>query len=457
MRFKTPLYLTLLFSAMTFQSCREDFDYETITTGLSFNRDTVNVDTVFNHRKSETYVLKVYNADKDNKLIPKIYLNRGSDSYYELNVDGRAGKSFENIAIRGKDSLFVFVEIHAKDANTNPLYEDDLIFETATDSKRVKLLSWVEKADFLKDQTLATANWDQNTAKVIQGKVTVTNSLNISSGTKVYFEKDASLTIGENANFTVEGSVDHFVKFRSARHDSRYDSLPNQWNKIELRPNSISTINYAKIIGGDTGLEVNKAKLDLSNSYIVNHQSYGILARDAEINGHNLILNNANLAALAILDGGKYAFYHSTFANYFNMIGTAGPAYALYLSNSNEEDTSSNALVQAIFGNNIFYSDRSANAIALYHNAGSSFNYLFDTNLFKNTDQSTLDVTTATGFVGSIVGEPKFLDPKYTANNLRLDEESAAWGKGKISFAALFPTDIFGYTRTSNPHLGAIQ
>ena len=457
MNFRTPLFASILFSSLFFQSCRDDFDYDEISTGLSFNRDTVNVDTVFNHRKSETYVLKVYSADKDNKIIPKIYLNRGNDSYFQLNVDGQSGKSFENVAIRGKDSLFVFVEVHAKDAFANPLYEDDVIFETTSDSKRVKLLSWVEKADFLKDQTLNSANWDQNTAQVISGNLTVTNSLNVNAGAKIYFEKDASLTIGENANFNVNGTANNFVKFRSARHDSRYDSLPNQWNKIELKPNSISNINYTKIIGGDTGLEVNKSKLDIQNSYVVNHQSYGILANNAEINGHNLILNHANFAALALLNGGKYTFYHSTFANYFNMIGTAGPAYALYLSNTNEDESESNPLTQAIFGNNIFYSERSPNAIAFYKRDGVGFTYNFDTNLFNNTDKGSLDVTSASGFTGSIVDDPKFINPKYTANNLRLDEESPALGIAKVSLAALFPTDIFGFTRTSAPNLGAIQ
>ncbi len=457
MKLRTILFSTAIFGGLLFQSCRDDFDFDPISTGLSFNKDTVNVDTVFNNRKSETYVLKVYNSDKDDKVIPKIYLNKGENSYFNLNVDGRAGRSFENVPIRGKDSLFVFVEIQAKEANVNPLYDDELIFETSSENKQVKLLSWVEKAEFLKDQTIGSATWDQNTSQVISGNVTISNSLNVEAGAKIYFEKDASLTIAENANFTVNGSVNNFAKFRSARHDTRYDSLPNQWNKIELKPNSSSTINYAKIIGGNIGLEVNQSKLDIQNSYIVNHQSYGISANNAEINGFNLLLNNSNYAALAIFNGGKYAFYQSTFANYFNMIGTAGPAYSLYLSNESEDESTTNPLTQAIFANSIFYNERTPNAIAFNNISGAAFNYLFDTNMIKNADTSTLDVTSTNGFVGNIVDNPLFIDGSYTANNLRLGEESPAKGKGKQTYANQYPNDIFGISRVSLPNLGAIQ
>lgn len=457
MKLRNILFGTALLGGIVLQSCRDDFDYDPISTGISFNRDTLSVDTVFNHRKSETYVLKIYNNDKDNKVIPKIYLNKGNNSFFQINVDGRAGKDFENVAIRGRDSLFVFVEIQAKDAPNNPLYDDELIVETTSEKKQVKLLSWIEKANFLKDQTIGSASWDANTAQVISGNVTVQQSLNISAGSKVYFEKDAQLTINDNAQFTVEGNVGNFVKFRSARHDSRYDSLPNQWNKIELKPRSTSVINYAKIIGGQIGLEVNQAKLDIRNSYVVNHQSFGVLANNAEILGVNLLMNNANNAALALTNGGKYAFYHSTFANYFSMIGTAGPAYALYLSNADLDEQQSNPLTQAIFANSIFYSDRSANGIAFHKNEAVAFSFLFDTNMMNNLDTSTLNMTSTPGFTASILGDPLFTSPYYTSNNLRLEEDSPAIGKGKSSYATQYPLDIFGMNRTASPNLGAIQ
>lgn len=440
----------------TFQSCRDDFDFEPISSALRLSTDTISVDTVYNYSKSETYVLKLYNPDDKDLVIPRIALARGIDSYFNINVDGLAGHEFTNVPIRKKDSLFVFVEIDAKEAPINPVYDDEILIESSQHQQHVKLLSWIEKAQIHEsNSSLATANWNANEAHVIDGTLSITNQLNVDAGTKIYFKRGASLSIEPNASLTVNGTLGQEVKFRSARHDSKYDSIPNQWNKIELKPNSRSSINYAKIIGGETGLYVNKAELNISNSIIVNHQSYGILANQAKILGYNLIMNNANLAALAIENGGEYKFYHSTFANFFNMVGTAGPAYSVYLSNYNEEE--SNPLTQAVFGNCIFFNQRTPNALVMEKRDGIGFNYSFDTNLFKNVDTNELNVMTATGFVNSIIGDPLFTDPIYTANKLRVLENSPALGAGKTTISQNYPTDYYGIPRGTRPTLGAIQ
>jgi len=458
MNLKTFVIGLGLASIIGFQSCREDFDYDPISSDLRYSSDTISVDTVYNFSKSETYVLKIYNPENDDRVIPKIFLTRGESSYFNINVDGKAGSYFENVPIRKKDSLFIFVEVNAKEAFANPLYDDEINFVTTNSSKKIKLLSWIEKAKIhSKDATLSSENWNVNEAQVIDGNLTITNDLTIEKGAKVYFKKGASLTIAENANLTVNGALNEEVKFRSARHDNKYDSIPNQWNKIELSPNSSSKINYAKIIGGSTGIHVNQAKLKISNSKIMNNQSYGILAKNATIVGHNLVMNNSNLATLAIELGGSYEFYHSTFANYFDFAITAGPAYSLYLSNI-DDDKNVSALTKAIFGNCIFYNnDRKYNAILFEKNDAAAFNYLFDTNIIRNGDKTILDVSTAPNFYGSILTDPKFENTKYYANKLSVKEDSPAKNAGKASYAQEFPFDYNGNSRINNPTIGAFQ
>ncbi|WP_313376243.1 hypothetical protein [Chishuiella sp.] len=448
--------LTLILT-VSFFSCREDFDYDPLNTDLVYSSDTVSVDTVFNYSKSETYVLKVYNPENENKVIPKIYLSKGSDSYFNINVDGKAGISFENVPIRKKDSLYIFIEVAAEAASANPLYDDEINFETTSSTKQIKLLSWIEKANVReKDATISSENWDSNEAQVIDGNLTVTSDLTIDKGTTVYFKKGASLTIADNAKLTVNGALNNEVKFRYARQSNKYDSIPNQWKKIELSPNSSSVINYAKIIGGDTGLAVNNASLEISNSKIVNNQSYGILANNAIIKGYNLILNNSNLASLAIESGGNYEFYHSTFANYFNFNGSAGPAYAVYLSNTDSEN-SANPLTKAIFGNCIIYNERTPNALVFNKNDGASFNYLFDSNIIHNTDTTVLNVLTDSNFLANITKDPEFVNTNYTANKLSVKETSPAKNAGKAEYTTLFPIDYNGINRQNSPTIGALQ
>ena len=444
-------------SLIGFQSCRDDFDYDPISSDLKYSKDTISVDTIYNYSKSETYVLKVYNSENNDRVIPKIYLSKGNQSYFNINVDGKSGTTFENVPIRKKDSLFIFVEVNAKEAFTNPLYEDEINFESSHSSKKIKLLSWVEKAKIhAKDETVSSANWNESEAQVIDGNLTVTNDLTIEKGAKIYFKKGASLTIANNAKLTVNGALNKEVKFRSSRHDNKYDSLTNQWNKIELSPNSTSTINYAKIIGADTGLHVNNAKLIISNAKIVNNQSYGILATNATITGYNLVMNNSNLATLGIEGGGNYEFYHSTFANYFESSNSAGPAYSLYLSNADNNKNVS-ALTKATFGNCIFYNQRTPNAILFDKKDGASFNYIFDTNIIHNVDTSTLNVMTAANFMNNITLEPMFENVAAKANKLAVKKDSPAKGKGKLTFAQQYPFDYNGIDRKASPTIGAFQ
>lgn len=458
MNIKTFIVGLGIASTIGFQSCRDDFDFDPVSDDLRFSKDTVSVDTLYNYSRSETYLLKVYNPKNEDLVIPKIYLNRGESSIFKVNVDGKAGASFINTPIRKKDSLFIFIEAHAEEASPNPLYTDELTIETTNSKQQIKLISWVEKAKIhSKDAVISSAQWTENEAQVIDGNLTITSSLHVGKGSKIYFKKGGSLTVAPNAIVQIDGRLGEEVKFRSARHDTKYDSLPNQWNKIELQANVKANINYTKIIGGDIGLHVNEADLTIGNSKIVNNQSYGILATHAKITGHNVVINNSNLAGLAIELGGNYAFYHSTFANYFNFAGTAGPAYSIYLSNVSNDNKSTAALERALFANSIIYNERNENAILFERKEGAEFNFLFDTNIIKNRNTTLYNALTGPGFTNNKIEDPLYNNPSYKVNQLWVTEKSPAKGAGNILYATQYPLDYNGVVRGTSPTLGAYQ
>ncbi|MCB0460949.1 MAG: hypothetical protein KDC74_13180, partial [Flavobacteriaceae bacterium] len=95
---------------LLFGSCRKDFGTIISKGNLEFSKDTVLLNRVFDDISSSTQSFKVYNRSNDDITIPRIALGRGENSFYRLNVDGIAGKSFENIDILAKDSIYVFVE-----------------------------------------------------------------------------------------------------------------------------------------------------------------------------------------------------------------------------------------------------------------------------------------------------------------------------------------------------------
>ena len=141
MRYYILLFFVL---ALTFTSCRKDFDTIPSSGKLEFSKTTVYLDTIFTNVSSSTYMLKVYNKSNDDITIPSIALAKGNASKYRLMVDGTSGldgpdantvgdgKIFPNVEILANDSLFVFIEATAGIADANPtdfLYTDQIQFD----------------------------------------------------------------------------------------------------------------------------------------------------------------------------------------------------------------------------------------------------------------------------------------------------------------------------------------
>lgn len=160
---KRLLYFFICFGILIFwSSCRNDFEFTPSTGNLEFARDTVYLDTVFNNIGSSTYNLKVYNRSDEDIVIPTIQLERGSTSFYRMNVDGgtgdigtpQEGKFFENIELLAKDSLFIFIETTI-DITTLPtldaefLYTDRILFDGGTNQQDVDLVTLVKDGVFI--------------------------------------------------------------------------------------------------------------------------------------------------------------------------------------------------------------------------------------------------------------------------------------------------------------------
>lgn len=434
MKTRNLIVLSIMALIIGISSCRDDFDFDLASDNLSFSQDTLNLDTIFNHTNSQTYKLTIHNRQNEDVQIPKIYLSRGNASFFKMNVDGMPGSEFENVAIRKKDSIFIFVEIAAGDAPVNPFYEDEINFETTNGIQQVKLLSYIEKAKFYNTEqsenyTLppSESNWNNEFSRVIFGNVNADN-LTIGPRTKVYFHHNASLTVNNSLN--VQGTLQNEVIFRTDRMDERSDSLPNTWNKIHLAQNSISIIDYAIIKGANVGLDVDNSTLTIKNSKILNNERIGLYAHGASSNviGKNLVINNSDLAALAI-EGGTHEFKHSTFSNYFNIGQGAGGNYSLYLGNVGENN-SSIPLNQANFFNCIFYG-RASNAIIFEENESQLFNHLFKNNVIRlDFPDEVIGIDSS----NTLNKDPLFVNSGFGTNDLRISEGSEVIGTANSSY-----------------------
>ena len=445
---------------LTAVSCnRDDISFDSPSQLLRFSADTIFLDTVYNQVRSETYAVKIYNDEDNDVMIPRIALQSGSSSLYRINVDGKAGTDFSNIPLRKKDSLYIFVEIAPVANAPEAIAEDQIQIQTPAGNQHVTLFSVVQDAEFyIQSETnpniLGTdTNWTNEKAKIIFGDLTVAEgkTLDIQKGTKVYFHKNSGLRISKNAKLNVLGDLDQEVIFRGDRNDSRYDTIPKNWNGIKFETGSHLNMNYAKVFGGTRGLEMNETQATISNTIIHTFQEYGIFAVKSNINASNLVMNNCGEAAVGIFKGGNYSIAHSTLANYWDF-NSALPALGIYATNEYQNGTVlENGPLSLKVNNSIIYGS-AENMVELKPTSGQTFSTEFNYSLLKYGTKATYATT------NSITNkDPKFMNYFTQKMNLRLNEDSPAKGKGSPAVAATVPLDIVKISRTASPTMGAYQ
>ncbi|MFY9242761.1 MAG: hypothetical protein WAO74_07015 [Polaribacter sp.] len=480
-------------------SCRKDFSTIPSFGSLEFSKDTVFLDTVFTNIGSATYNLKVYNRGNNAITIPRISLENGTSSNYRLNVDGIPGKEFNDIDILAKDSIFVFVETTIDfNSVTNPLYTDRILFDTGTNQQDVDLVTLVQDAHFIfpgKDPITMkidslTFDGQPTTIKgrfLTDAELTITNTkptviygyaavaanktLNINAGAKIYFHNNSGLIIDDKATLKVNGTLSEKVVFEGDRLENGFSKVPGQWGTIWMRAGSKENeIYHAQIKNGIIGILVDSIgagsnpTLKLQNTEIYNHSNFGILARETNIEAHNIVVGSAGQASLAATVGGTYNFTHSTFANFWNNGIRQLPAvlvnnFFVYNDVNSNEITETRELKAANFTNCIFDGNNNIEFLLDKVN-GSNFNYNISNCIISFTDSSNsfdgvleVDFNNNPNYQNNIING--ITDFRNTQNeDFIIGENSEAVNKAK---ATSFSQDILGVDRTTNPDIGAYQ
>jgi hypothetical protein len=500
-------YLLYFFLALflIFQSCNNDV-FETVksTGDLTFSRDTVFLDTVFTNISSSTRTLKIFNKSSNNITIPNIQLGRGENSFYRLNVDGLDGKSFENIDILAKDSIFVFIEATIDfDKVINPIYTDSIVFDKGDDLQDVKLVTLVQDAHFLfpkrdaqgiKEKIILgtgpdgqeitvdgfylddNAVWTNDKSYVVYGYVGVNsnNSLIIEKGVRVHFHQNSGLLVEKDGSLQVKGELNEEVVFEGDRLEPSFSEIAGQWGAIWLRAGSKNhIIDHALIKNSTIGIlmdsigSLSDPTLKISNSQIYNTSSFGLLGRTANIEGENLVIGNNGQSSLACTIGGTYNFTHTTIANYWNRSIRNIPAvlinnFVQFTDSNGSELILARDLIAANFTNCIIEGNQNIEFF-LEKTEGQAFNYNFKNNLLKfddiNGDFSNnplYDFDDLTHYQNNVInGMPVFKDVQN--NQYIIGEESDAVNKADTNASLLIPLDILGIDRTINPDIGAYQ
>ncbi|WGK64821.1 hypothetical protein [Croceiramulus getboli] len=504
-------YLLLLMSILLWSSCREDFESRPSTGQLEFSRDTVYLDTIFSNIGSSTYTLKVYNRSEETISIPNVGLEQGENSRYRLNVDGRAGQAFQDVEIRGRDSLFIFIETTVDIGdfeNTNPqfLYTDILQFDSGTNAQEVPLITLIKDAVFLfpsrdaqgMTETLSLGLDDAGEEILIEGffleddELVFTNekpyviygyaavppnrTLEIQAGARVHFHESSGLIVANEGSLVVRGglstdqeAVENEVIFEGDRLEPEFADVPGQWGAIWLTAGSTGhDLNHLTIKNATVGLLMDSndggasPTLTLRNVQIYNSSNVGLLGRTANILGENVVINNSGLISLWASLGGTYNFTHSTFANYYT--GGFRNFPAVVLDNQLQIDTEEFLVadLNANFLNCIVYGN-TGEEFGLLANASAAFDFQFSNSLIRFdddfdefADNPLYDFSNTARFTNCLISElPDFKDPGNNA--LQIGENSAASGLGDAVGASQVPLDLLGTARSTTPDSGAYE
>lgn len=473
--------------AICLSSCVEENVSYDENLELTFSCDTLIFDTLFAEQQSATRRFMIYNENKNALNISSIRMAGGANSYFRFNVDGRIagkGETLKDITIKGRDSLFVFVEMTPPATDNQPyiVLFDSLLFECNNRIKDVKLMAVGSDARLLRSVMYTTnTTIDSLRPNLVFDYIYVAEGakLTISEGAKLYMHGGANIIV--DGELECRGTFEHPVVIRGDRFDyindvnqTPYDQTPNQWGGIYLQnAQSHNVIENTHIRGASTGILLvgaNRSEplLELRNSIIHNSGAYGVYSQQGNLVIENTEISNCGESCVAQLGGTLY-MAHTTIANYYrygsrknasvrilnyvvqNGVNMTFPITSAVVENSiifggnNEElelgqDTTSLADYNVLFSNTLIKGKKIENEHFVKCRWAKSRNEknAIDT-VFVNT--SILDIS-ETGYF-----------------NFRLDSLSYARNCGATSVSQLYPIDLDGKERNIDlrPDLGAYE
>jgi len=462
--------ILFILAVIFFGACERDFIYRGGEEGLHFSSDTIMFDTIFTSIGSTTKNFRVYNPYNEDMAIESIELAGGDNSNFRLNINGYPENHLDEIPLRAKDSLYIFVEITIDPVGSNTPFvvTDSIYFKTQTKTQTVQLVAYGQDVVLLKKQWLKSQTLTKEKPYLIYDYLVVdtAETVQIDAGAKLFFYKDASLLV--LGTLEANGTAEEPVVFAGHRQEEWYADKPGQWGYIHLLPGSgASSFNYCSIKNGMMGIladsvGLNGHPVEIHNSKIEHISTFGLLAQTSNLNASNSVFGDCGNSSAALTVGGSYQFSHCTFANYFDWTFRTNPAVFLnnYYIDPNEK-AQIIPLKKASFNNCLIYGNNMSELgfDLKYTNPDmpdADANYEFNHGIIKLSDD--FDLSDQTKFINILKNEdPSFINP--TLYNYQLDTLSAAKDIGSSVLAEPFPTDILGINRLEDkgPDLGAYE
>lgn len=448
MKFLLRTILFLIIS-LPLAGCIED-DFTTSPSDRPvFSVDTLKLGEVFTGEVTPTFRFTVHNPHAKSLNISSVSVSGPDAGCFHINVDGIAGSSFSNVEIRGKDSIFVFVEARIPEGSglrTPCVASIDFTANGATSSLPVR--ADAVNAIRLRAETLTSdTRLDSPKPYIIYDSLVVASGarLMLDAGTRLCFHDGASLVV--RGSLTSCGTPEKPVVMGGDRTgnvvaDISFDIMSRQWSGVVFTPGSKdNNLTNTVIKNTVSGVRAEECTLILTNSRLTNSGGLVFEAIRSSVDAAGCEFSEG-ADGLVSLDGGSASFAQCTFSNNYLFTAISGPAISL------GEDSYEVITPEAVFSNSIIYGI----GADLSHGDLTGSKVFFRNCLFKSEGKDD------DNFIACLWNaDPLF----HTVRNeyifdYRLRDNSPATGAGD---PALNPVraavDFYGLPRGNRPDLGA--
>jgi len=330
------IVVVLFLLSIGFMACNDENYSTNPKYKLSFSTDTLSFDTVFTTLGSATSKIMIYNRNNVALKISHLGVAGGKASSFKINVDGslNADNQFNDIEIRAKDSMYVFVAVTVNPTNINsPLFiKDSLVLQTNGVTQNVKLQAFGQDIIILRGKRLN----DDTTLKedipyLIYDSLIVSQNktLTLSPGCKLYFHNNANLKV--YGNLKAMGTVEKPIIMRGDRLDKiafatpfPYNNVSGQWDGVYLLGSTGNHIlRHVNMNSGYVGIYFSNndrntiPNLEITDCRIQNFYFYGLVVQNGNVQVANTEISNSS-SYCVYLSGGSHSFIQSTIVNYFD-------------------------------------------------------------------------------------------------------------------------------------------
>ena len=430
--FFTILAIMVVMSAL-FSSCIEDGFTTASSVVLAFNKDTIAFDTVITLQGTATKQMIVYNRSNKQINISSIKVAGLTDKgHFHLNVDGIRGDEFQNVEIRGNDSIFIFIEAYLDEMEKDEptLLEDRLEFVTNGVSQSVLLSAWGQDVVRIMGDTIS-----RNTRFTAAKPYLIYDTMFVSPGVTLTLDAGTTLLFHDKGamrcagKMLANGTAEDPITFRGDRLDrvvgtTSFDIMSGQWGGIIFTPPTMGNVlKHVIMKGSSIGMhcsanDTTRCALKLVNCVLTNSASTVLATATCYVQAIGTEFSDA-AEEVGYFAGGKVMMSQCTFANNYLFIVPSLPLVNVY---DVEYSNGTIGKIHACFDNCILYGlCPEINEIKL-----DDFNVYMRYCLFKNKGDND------DNFINCVwEGDPHFLTVRDDyVFDYRLGNESDAIGKG---------------------------